>query len=518
MRVADQVAGVLARARLNEDRRRLSAAIEQTAESIIITDTGGRIEYVNPGFEKTTGYTRAEALGRRLNMLYSGHHDAAFYSNLWQTISSGKVWHGQFINRKKNGDLYNDDATITPGRDDSGAIVNYVSVQRDVTRELQLEAQYRQAQKMDAIGQLTGGIAHDFNNLLTAINGFADLARAALEPDDPKKEMMDKVLYSGQRAADLVRQLLAFSRKQVIEPKVLNLNTVVTDTDKMLRRILGEHIFIDTRLVPRLYPVKIDPAQIQQVILNMAVNARDAMPDGGRLTIETVNVSLAANDLAVYADLQPGDYVQLTMRDTGHGMTSAVLARVFEPFFTTKEVGKGTGLGLATVYGIVKQNGGDIVCHSEVGRGATFRVLLPVSREGVVTEAAGQSGQWPAGEETILLVEDDPMVREFVLHTLRAQGYNIIVAANGPRALQMAQAYQEPIHLLLTDVVMPGMSGSEVAERLRAQKPGLKIIFTSGYTDETVIRHGVQESELTFLPKPFSPMELAKKVREILDQ
>ncbi|MFQ5613293.1 MAG: PAS domain S-box protein [Anaerolineae bacterium] len=519
--VADQVAGVLARARLDQERRRLTTAIEQGAESVIITDANGTILYVNPAFERISGYNRAEVIGQNLRLLRGDQQDSALYRELWETISSGQVWRGRFINQRKDGSLYTEEATVSPVRDESGAIVNYVSVQRDVTRELELEEQYRQAQKMESIGLLAGGIAHDFNNLLTAINGFAKLLKYELAADDPGQEMVDKILRSGQRAADLVRQLLAFSRKQIIDPRVLNLNTIVAEMDKMLRRIIGEDIELETRLGPDLWQVKIDPAQMGQVIVNLAVNAGDAMPEGGKLTIETANTVLDETYTAQHLELQPGDYVRLAISDAGTGMSEAVRARIFEPFFTTKEMGQGTGLGLATVFGIVKQSQGHIEVASEPGRGTTFNIYLPRALEELPPrgnpEARGQEPMSP-GTETILVVEDEAMVRELACRVLRGQGYTVLEAANGQAALRLLQEHSGQVHLLLTDVVMPQMGGKALADELATARPNTKVIFISGYTDRGFARHGVLEAGIEFIQKPFSPGTLTRKVRQVLDK
>jgi PAS domain S-box-containing protein len=376
--VANQLAGVVSRAYLDKERRQLSAVIEQTTESVIITDTQGIIVYVNPAFEKTSGYKRDEVFGNSPRILKSGRHADSFYQKLWETIQVGEVWHERLINKKKDGTLYTEDVTITPVRDESGNIVNYVSVRRDVTRELQLEQQYLQAQKMQAIGLLAGGIAHDFNNLLTVINGFAELLNMHLEPAHPQQELVDKILHAGHSAADLTRQLLAFSRKQIIQPETLDLNDIVSKMDKMLGRIIGEHILIETILTPDLWIVKADPTQIEQIILNLAVNARDAMPDGGRLTIETANILLDENYTASHLELQPDQYVLLTISDTGCGMSPEVRARIFEPFFTTKGVDKGTGLGLSVSYFIiVDDHGGEMEVKSKQGKGTNFIIKLP---------------------------------------------------------------------------------------------------------------------------------------------
>lgn len=518
--VADQVAGALARAQLSAERQQLTTAITQAAESVIITDPDGVIAYVNPAFEHITGYNRAEVLGRNPRLLSSGKQDKAFYEKLWATIQAGQVWHGRFVNRKKDGALYTSDATITPVRNGSDRIVNYVQVSRDVTHELQLEEQYRQSQKMEALGRLTGGIAHDFNNLLTAINGFAELLQTQLLADDPRRDLAIKILHSGRRAAALVRQLLTFSRHQVIEPKVLDLNVVVANMETMLRRVIGEDVELETRLAPDPWPVKVDPVQIEQVIVNLAVNARDAMPDGGRLTIETARVVLddASRDAADLLELQPGEYLLLGVTDTGTGMTEEVMAHIFEPFFTTKGVGKGTGLGLATVFGIVKQSGGNIRAFSEEGRGTTFKIYLPRAQEAPVQPGRTEvEVEMPRGDETIFLVEDDPAVRELTRRVLQAQGYTLLEAQDGSDALRVAADYADPIHLLLTDVVMPNTNGKTLATKLVESRPGLKVLFISGYTDKAIVHHGVLEPGVAFLPKPFSPMVLTRAVRTVLD-
>jgi PAS domain S-box-containing protein len=501
-----------------EERRRLSAAIEQTAESVLITDTKGFLVYVNPAFERVTGYSRAEAIGQTPRILNSGEQDGAFYQKLWDTITAGKVWQGRLVNKKKDGTLYTDEITITPVRDESGAIVNYVSVQRDVTHELELEEQYHQAQKMDAVGKLTGGIAHDFNNLLTAINGFAELMQHRLEPDDPLQNMVGNILHSGQRAADLTGQLLAFSRKQMIKPKILNLNTIVADMDKMLQRIIGEDIELKTIPSPDLWPVKVDPAQIEQIIVNLAVNARDAMPGGGQLTVETENVVLDEARIASHLETQPGEYVQLAVSDTGFGMNQEVQTRIFEPFFTTKETGKGTGLGLATVFGIVKQNSGDIWVYSEEGHGTVFKIFLPRAEEAIPAPPPYDPiGDLPRGTETILVVEDELAVRELAVQTLQAQGYTVLQAADGQEALDLIPAHNAKIHLVFTDVVMPQMDGKELANRFKGIHPNCKVLFSSGYTDDAIAHHGVLDPDVAFIQKPFSPTALTHKVREVLD-
>jgi PAS domain S-box-containing protein len=543
--VADQVSGVLARAKLAQTHRRLSAALEQTADGVMITDKETTILYVNPAFERITGLSRAEVLGKTADIFQvRDYHPVgllqagSFYKEMWSIVDGGGVWQGRLASQKKDGASLTVDTTISPVYSETGAIISYVGLLRDVTREVQLEAQYRQAQKMEAVGRLTAGIAHDFNNLLTAINGFTELVQFRLPPDDPAQELVSKVRYSGQRAAGLVSQLLAFSRKQDLKPQVLDLNEVVGELDKMLRRVIGEDIELQTSLSPDLWPVKVDPAQIEQVVLNLAVNARDAMPGGGKLTIETANVVLDEDYVGYHLDAQPGEHVLLAVSDTGVGMSEEVKAHLFEPFFTTKEEGKGTGLGLATVYGIVKQSGGQIWVYSEPGQpapaapcpegaaqvqasrpgGTTFKIYLPRCQETLQPRSQARGSQaLPSGGETILLVEDDDQVREVARLVLERQGYLVLEAADGQQALQLAGDHSGPIHLLLTDVVMPGLSGQAVVETLTRTRPEVKILYISGYADEAIMHHGVLEPGVAMLQKPFSVLALARQVRAVLD-
>ncbi len=497
----------------------LRAAIEQSAESVVITDAQGMIMYVNPAFERITGYRSDEVVGQTPLILNSGAQDAAFYENLWATIISGRVWQGRFVNRKKDGSLYTEEATICPVRDARGAVVNYVAVKRDVTRELLLEEQYYQAQKMEAIGLLTAGIAHDFNNILTAINGFTELVSLALAPDDPLQESVRMVLSSGHHAESLVGQLLAFSRKQVARPATLRLNEVVAAVDKMLRRVIGEDVALQVTLLPGLWLVRADLSQVEQIILNLAVNAREAMPRGGKLTIETANITLDGQYTEEQLDLPPGEYVLLMVGDTGIGMSAEVKARIFEPFFTTKE-GHGTGLGLTTVYGIVKQCGGDVQVYSEEGVGTTFKVYLPrIEQHTASHPAVPQAEQrMPAGSETILLVEDDPAVRAFVQRVLNNLGYTLLEASDGQTALRLSEDFPGVIHLLLTDSVMPSMSGQTLAKQLARARPSLRVLLISGYTDGVVLHRDSLGVGGAFLQKPFGVMDLARKVRAVLDK
>ena len=516
--VSDQISRALAWGRLAQTQRQLSTVIEQVAESVIITDTEGSMLYVNPAFERMSGYSRSEVAGQNPRILKSGEHDTAFYQELWTTTSSGKAWHGRLVNKRKDRSRYTVDATITPVRGENGRIVNYVSLQRDVTRESHLEEQYRQLQKMEAIGQLTAGIAHDFNNLLTVINGFAELLQSRLMASDPGYEMVCKILGAGQRGSDLVRQLMTFSRKQPVKSQIVHLNQVVAETKKMLERTIGEHINLTTCLAPDLWPLEADQAQIEQVIVNLAVNARDSMPHGGKLIVETANVVLDEDYVTSHLQARPGEHVLLAVSDTGVGMTQEVQAHLFEPFFTTKEQGKGTGLGLATVYGIVKQSRGSIWVYSEEGMGTTFKVYLPRARTAAQPLSSLKTDETlPSGEETILLVEDDVAVRDLAHLLLQEQGYTVLVAGDGHEAMRLAEDHAGPIDLLLSDLVMPGMGGVVLIEQLSQVRPELRTLLMSGYTEKASGHPGTPESGGAFLQKPFNLMELARRVRAVLD-
>jgi PAS domain S-box-containing protein len=505
---------------VEESRARLTMAVEQAGESIVVTDTRGTIQYVNPAFERITGYDRVEVIGQTPRILKSGRHDAAFYKNMWETLRRGEIWRGTFLDKRKDGTLFEEDAVISPVRDPSGQVVNYVAVKRDVTDVRRMEEQLRQSQKMEAVGRLAGGVAHDFNNLLTAISGYSDLLLHRLPEYSTLRRDVEEIRKAGDRAAALTRQLLAFSRRQVLQPKVLDLNRVVTKMGRMLRRLVGEEIALSIDLSPSLSRVKADPGQIEQVIVNLALNARDAMPDGGRITIATADAELSPAYAVVHPDVHPGPYVLLSMADTGHGMDDETQTHLFEPFFTTKERGKGTGLGLATVYGIVQQSGGHIRVNSAADSGSTFLIYLPRVE---APEDAGQEAVRPPlphpspGTETVLLAEDEEVVRRFAREILSGNGYKVLEAGNGREALLLSEAHRGEIHLLLTDVVMPKIGGRELADRIRTLRPELRILYMSGYTDDAILRDRVLEDGIPFLQKPFTPEGLARKVREVLD-
>ena len=497
----------------------LSSAVEQAGDCVVICDRDGTIKYVNSAFEKLTGYSREEAIGKTPRLIKSGEHAESFYAELWKIILSGRVFRSVFINRKKNGVVYYEDKTISPLKDSEGNITAFVSVGRDNTERRTLEERLRQAQKMEAVGRLAGGVAHDFNNLLMVIRGYTELLLGRLDPSTPLRRNIEEIQKAADRATSLTRQLLAFSRQQVLEPKVLDLNAVVAGVEKMLRRLIGEDIEVVTALASELGQVKVDPSQIEQIILNLAVNARDAMPQGGALTIETANVELAEAYARQHTSVQPGSYVLLAISDTGCGMDAGTQARIFEPFFTTKEKGKGTGLGLATVYGIVKQSGGYIWVYSEPGHGTTFKIYLPRVAEATPVQEVGQAfSPPPAGSETILLVEDEDGVRKLGREFLESTGYTVLEAQNGAEAIQVANRHMGLIHLMVTDVVMPQMSGRELAHRLAPVRPEMKVLYMSGYTDNAVVRRGILDRGTAFLQKPFPLSGLARKVREVLEE
>ncbi|HWN12144.1 MAG TPA: PAS domain S-box protein [Pyrinomonadaceae bacterium] len=497
---------------------RLATAVEQTGDSIMITDSDGFIEYVNPAFERITGFSKKEAVGQNPRVIKSGKNDPAIYRDLWDTITRGDVWVGQLINRKKDGTEFTERVTISGVRDKSGTIVNYIAVKQDISDVRQLEEQLRQSQKLEAIGILAGGIAHDFNNLLTVILGYGDLTLKRLNEEDPLHRNISEANKAAARAAGLTRQLLAFSRKQVLQPRILTLNAVVSELEKMLRRLIGEDIGFRTVLDPELGSVRADPGQIEQIIMNLAVNARDAMPKGGKLTIETKNVYLDEDYAKKHIAVVPGSYVMLAVSDTGMGMDEPTQARIFEPFFTTKESGKGTGLGLSTVYGIVKQSGGNIWVYSEVGRGTTFKIYLPRVDEGAQeVERSAETDGAMQGSETVLVAEDEEAVRALARQVLEIYGYHVLEAANGGAALLICERHKEPIDLLITDVVMPEMSGRELADRLAQLRPDMKVLFMSGYTDNAIVHQGVLDEGANFIQKPFPTEALARKVRNVLD-
>src|SRR6267378_3111158 len=516
--VSTQVAMAIERKRaeegLLENERRYRLLFQANPEAMWVYDFETlRFLAVNAAALRRYGFSEEEFLAMTVRDIRPASELARFEETLHN--DTGGTFTG-FRHRRKDGTLIDVDIESQPITF-AGRPARLV-LARDVTARRQLEEQLRQAQKMEAVGQLAGGIAHDFNNLLTAILGCTQLLLHATPPEDARREDVEEIKNAGLRAAELTRQLLAFSRRQVLAPKLLDMNAVVANMDKMLRRLIGEDVALVTQLAADLGPVSADPGQLEQVLLNLAVNARDAMPQGGRLTIETANVVLTEEYSERHHRLPPGQYVLLAVSDTGVGMDEATQKHLFEPFFTTKEVGKGTGLGLATVYGIVKQSGGYIWVYSESGHGTTVKIYLPrvpgVAEAPVpVTEPTPVRG----GDETVLLVEDAAPVRTLARRSLEARGYRVLEAPDGPAALALSASHGGGIDILVNDVVMPGMSGRELAERLAPQRPTMKVLYTSGYTDDTMVRQGVLNAGVAFLQKPFVPDTLTRKVREVLD-
>jgi two-component system, cell cycle sensor histidine kinase and response regulator CckA len=507
------------RSREAEDQlRKLSRAVEQSGDLVIITDRNGIIEYVNPAFQTLTGYTSEEVLGRKPNLLKSGQQDASYYKALWETVLSGNVFRGVLANKKKNGELFYAEKTIAPVRDASGNITHFISNDRDITERRKLEAQLLQAQKMDAIGQLAGGVAHDFNNLLMVISSYAELSLDSLTPEHPLHQKLTEILKASHRAADLTRQLLAFSRKQIQSLQSLDLNIVLQELERMLPRLIGEHVQVSLKTDKELGRIHADPVQMEQIIINLATNARDAMRSGGKLLIETSNIHLDEEYVHRRPIVPPGEYVLLSVSDSGEGIAPEHLSHIFEPFFTTKKEGEGTGLGLATVYGIVKQSSGFIWVYSERGLGTTFKIYFPRLRAPGEKkgEASRAQEETPRGSETILMVEDEDAARRPACEFLTSCGYNIIEARNGEEALSVAKNYHETIHLMVTDVVMPQMGGGQAALELCAQRAELKVLYVSGYANPTLLQHGVSNLGPMFLQKPFTLRELARKIRQAL--
>lgn len=509
---------ITARKREEESLSRLATAVEQTGETIVITDTGGRILYANPAFEKSTGYTSAEAIGQNPRILKSERQDPAFYRELWQTLERGEVWTGHFFNQRKDGSVYEEDATISPVRDHKGTVINYVAVKRDVTREVQLQAQLRQSQKMEAFGQLAGGVAHDFNNILGAMMLQAEVTAMADGVTEEIRNGLQQIRTDAARAANLTRQLLLFSHKQVLQSRELDLNESVANLTKMLQRIIGEDVRLQVALHPRPLATRADPGMIDQMMMNLVINSRDAIRSGGRILVRTAAATLTPDEARSIQDAAPGSYVTLSVTDDGSGIPPEIMARIFEPFFTTKGPGKGSGLGLATVFGIVKQHGGFMQVESGIGSGSTFKVFLPAIEVAASPPPAEENPAPRGGTETILVVEDEAQLRKLTVTVLEMHGYRVLEAAHGVQALDVWDHHDGPIHMLLTDMVMPeGISGKELAKRLIERNPQLRVIFTSGYNSEISGRELTLEAGQDFIQKPASPLKLLAAVRQCLD-
>jgi PAS domain S-box-containing protein len=508
------------------DRKRAEAALQEREEllrNVIAHIPGGvfwkdkRSVYLgcNEFVASNAGMSPAEVVGRTDWDLGIDPQEAESYRECDRRVMETGV---PVLNLEETQTRADGKATLltskVPLRDASGAVVGVLGIYQDITDRKRLEEQFRQAQKMEAVGRLAGGIAHDFNNLLTVINGFSQVVLDLLREHDPARTLIEEIAKAGDRAASLTGQLLAFSRQQVVTPQVVNSNVVIDGMDRMIGRLIGEDVIVSTVLEPELWSVKIGPNQLEQVLMNLVVNARDAMPTGGHLTIQTQNV---VHSGGAAPSISAGDWVALSVTDTGVGMDESTRARIFEPFFTTKGVGKGTGLGLATVYGIIVQNGGHVTFDSQAGRGTTFKIYLPRVPDSLPVSHHGlRDSTLPQGTESVLIVEDEPAVRALNRHVLESCGYRVLEASDGLEAVELVESLEGPLDVLVSDVVMPHLGGGQLAERLHAIRPQLKVLFVSGYTNDEVVRHGVG-SNFEFLQKPFTPMGLARKVREILD-
>jgi PAS domain S-box-containing protein len=512
---------------LKSSEKKYRDLVDNLNDLVWEVDEKGRYTYASEALIELLGYTPAEIIGKRPFDLMPD--DEAIRV---ERIFSEYIKNQQSFSALKNINIHREGHEVileTSGQpiiDENGILRGYRGIDRDITdRELamqeqaRLEEQLYQAQKMESIGRLAGGVAHDFNNILTTINGYSELSLLKMDQDDPYREEMTMILESGQRAARLTQQLLAFSRKQIIKQEQLNINNELQEIYKMLRRLLSEDIEIETFYSEDIWPLKVDRSQLEQVIMNLAVNARDAMPQGGKLTIETANIILDDVYTKKHYEIKPGNYVMLAITDNGHGMTEEVLEHIFEPFFTTKEMSKGTGLGLATVYGIIKQNGGEINVYSEPEKGTTFKIYFPRAEGDNSKNDSSPAPQSPSprGTETILLVEDDELVRKLSFDVLTNQGYTVLEAQDGREALDMYKGYQGHIDLLLTDVVMPKMNGTELAEKIRKICPDIPVLFMSGYTENAIVHNGILKSGVNFVHKPVTPQILSVTIRKLLD-
>lgn len=500
------------------------SALEASANAIMITDRAGVLQWANPAFSTLTGFTIEEAVGKRPGeLLGSGKQGPAFYAELWRTIVKGTVWRGEMVDRRKDGSLFTVEMTITPVKDAAGEISHFIAISQDVSERKQLEEQLRQAQKMESIGRLAGGVAHDFNNMLTVILSRAELALSETEPDRQIYADLAEIRKAATRSAQLTKQLLTFARRQQVAPAIVDINTSVGNSLDMLCRLIGDDIVVDWVPDPRAGNVRMDPSQLDQVLANLLLNARAAMPGGGHLHVAVSNAVVDAAMCAAHADAEQGEYVRLLVKDDGIGMDQEVLGQIFEPFFTTKPVGDGTGLGLATVYGIVTQTGGFIVVTSSPGAGAAFEIYLPrhLGAEKPAPVVAAPSAPFarssPGGDETILLVDDEPLVREVARRALESLGYRVLAAGGGDDALKAAAEHTGEINLLLTDVLMPSMNGRQLADALHGIRPSTRVLFMSGFAASVLTANGVLEKGTALLEKPFPVLELAKRVREVLD-
>ena len=497
--------------------RLLVTAMEQTAEAIVITDTEHRVQYINPAFTTISGFDANDMIGQNINILKSDEQDACAFIELWDALKQTKDWKGRITNRKKDGSIYHADIIVSPVRDIKGKVTGYVSVQRDITKEVELEKQLRHAQKMEAIGELAGGIAHDFNNLIQAIQGYTDLVMEDLTPEDPRHEDLQQVMKASDSATTLVRQLLTFSRKQPVELKDVDLHTLITRLIRILHRLLGEHIELNLQLHHDTPIIYADPGQIEQVLVNLCINARDAIRDGGIITIRTtiIDVDEPEPERPV---LDKGQWLILSIEDNGSGMSADVSTRIFEPFFTTKAEDKGTGLGLAVVYGIIKKHNGHIDVTSELDKGSCFNIYLPIADKVNIEQTQTPSViSELAGNETILFAEDNELVRTITCRDLRNAGYTVIEAENGEEAIQLFSQKSDSFDIAILDVVLPKTNAKVVYKTIKKTRPEMPVLFSSGYAQHILKKHQLIEDSFVIINKPCPSRELLKLVREKLD-
>ncbi|MEO8451779.1 MAG: PAS domain S-box protein [Gemmatimonadota bacterium] len=501
-----------------DDHARLAAIVDRSDDAIVSSTLDGIVLTWNPGAERLYGYVAEEMVGRSISVLFTPDHYEEYLRTMERATKGEEVAAYESQRLRKDGKLIEVSASIAPILVSTGEVVGISRIDHDLAKVKLLEAQFRQAQKMEAVGRLAGGVAHDFNNLLTIIAGYSEILLGDLPPGDPGRDWVMEIKKAGQRASALTRQLLAFSRKQVLEQKVVDLNAMVTESRNLLERLVGDDVDLVTRLDPDIGRVKTDLGQLEQSLMNLVVNARDAIPQGGMITIETGNTVLDQTYCRLHPEVRPGPYVMLAVSDTGCGMNEETMASIFEPFFTTKRAGKGTGLGLAMVHGFITQSGGLVVVRSEPGLGSTFKIFLPQVDAVVLPRTAEQRVEaMPQGRETILLVEYEAPLRALARHVLQACGYKVLEAAHADGAIRLAERHKGSIHLLLTDVVLQGMGARVVAERIAVAKPAIKVLYLGGYADQAVSPPGAVESYTAILPKPFTPSALAVKVRAVLD-
>jgi PAS domain S-box-containing protein len=499
-----------------KELRRLAIVIENASESIIITDNNGNIQYINPAFEKITGYNKEEVKGKNPGILKSGKHDRIFYRELWDTITEGNVWKGNIINKKKNGTLYESEASISPINDDTGKITNYVMVKRDITQEKRLENQLRQAQKMEAIGNLAGGIAHDFNNILGAIIGFTEITLAEFPDNNLIQKNLQTVLKAGNRAKELIEQILTFSRHTENRRSLIRISTVIKEAVKLMRASIPTTIEIRQNIKAETSVILADPTQIHQILINLCTNAAYAMKEnGGIMEISLENFDFDGKDMEIYNGLKPGPYVKLTVKDTGRGMEKKIVDRIFEPYFTTKKPGEGTGMGLAVVHGIIKSHGGEIVVDTRPGIGTVFNIYLKRIKSEVKEEII-QEEKPPIGTEKILMVDDEQDLVSTNEYILKLLGYKVITTSSSIEALEIFREKPCNIDLVITDQTMPGMTGLQLTKEMLKIRSDMPVILCTGFVEniENIISSGIK----ALIKKPVTMMELAKTVRKVLDK